>query len=95
VTPDIISFTEYVMYELEYISECCSASPAMEMDMSTVPYGGPSGFCAKCLDNCIFIRPCYNCGDNATILKDNKEMYCIDCSSWLDTLGANGVYGRD
>ncbi len=89
--PDIISFTEYVMYELEYISECCSAPPAIEMDMSTVPYGGPSGFCAKCFDNCIFIKPCYNCGDSATILREDKEIYCVDCNDWIESLGdSNG-----
>lgn len=76
MTPDIISFTEYVMYiEEEYVSECCDAPPAMEMDMSTVPYGGPSGFCGRCYDNCIFIK--------------------LNCNDWIDSLGANGVYGRD
>ena len=39
----------------EYISECCFAEPATELDMSSVPYGGPSGFCSRCLDNCIFV----------------------------------------
>ena len=38
-----------------YISECCFAHPATELDMSTVKYGGPSGFCGRCYDNCIFI----------------------------------------
>ena len=42
----------------EYISECCYAPPLevgyIGLDMSTVPYGGPSGFCSKCFDNCIF-----------------------------------------
>ena len=37
-----------------YISECCFAHPATELDMSTVNYGGPSGFCSRCHDNCIF-----------------------------------------
>ena len=37
-----------------YVSECCFAQPAPELDMSTVPYGGPSGFCGRCFDNCIF-----------------------------------------
>lgn len=43
----------------EYISECCYAPPYASdyigLDMSTVSYGGPSGFCSRCLDNCIFI----------------------------------------
>jgi hypothetical protein len=38
-----------------YISECCGAYPAVELDMSTVKYGGPSGFCGRCWDNCIFV----------------------------------------
>ena len=42
--------------EVEYISECCFAPPALELDMSSVPYGGPSGFCGRCLDNTIFIE---------------------------------------
>ena len=37
------------------ISECCFASPIGELDMSTMKYGGPSGFCEYCHDNCIFI----------------------------------------
>jgi len=40
---------------MEYLSECCDSPPYGELDMSTVPYGGPSGFCNKCHDNCIFI----------------------------------------
>jgi hypothetical protein len=40
---------------MEYISECCFAPPATELDMSSVKYGGPSGFCGRCLDNAIFI----------------------------------------
>ena len=35
-------------------SECCEAVPHGGLDMSTVNYGGPSGFCSTCLDNCIF-----------------------------------------
>jgi|TARA_R110000824_G_scaffold130097_3_gene291760 hypothetical protein len=38
-----------------YISECCFAYPAGELDMTTVKYGGPSGFCGRCWDNCIFV----------------------------------------
>jgi len=43
------------MEEEMYISECCGAYPAIELDMSTIKYGGPSGFCGRCLDNCIFV----------------------------------------
>ena len=38
-----------------YISECCFAYPIGELDMSTVKYGGPSGFCGRCWDNCTFL----------------------------------------
>ena len=38
-----------------WVSECCSASPIGELDMSSIPFGGPSGFCSRCHDNCIFI----------------------------------------
>ncbi len=37
-----------------WFSECCDVEPMGEMDMSTVSYGGPSGFCSRCHDNCIF-----------------------------------------
>ena len=67
----------------EYISECCFAYPAGELDMSTVKYGGPSGFCGRCLDNCIFLpaMECSQClGDGFVI---NEEMYpdvvCMEC----------------
>ena len=40
----------------EWISECCEASPLGDMvDESTIPFGGPSGFCSRCKDNCIFV----------------------------------------
>ena len=42
----------------EWLSECCSAPPieagGIGIDESTIPYGGPSGFCSRCHDNCIF-----------------------------------------
>ena len=38
-------------------SECCFAEPYGELDMSTFEYGGPSGFCSRCYDNCIFYMP--------------------------------------
>ena len=37
-----------------WVSECCDAEPHGELDMSTLNYGGPSGFCSRCYDNCIF-----------------------------------------
>jgi hypothetical protein len=42
--------------EPEWLSECCDATPAWELDMSSVPFGGPSGFCGRCHDNCIFYQ---------------------------------------
>ena len=80
---------------LEYISECCYASPVLEMDMSTVKYGGPTGFCSRCFDTCGFFVPCYNCGDGATVVKDDGEIYCTDCSTWIDSMGAIGVIRGD
>ncbi len=38
-----------------YLSECCDAPPIGELDMTTVRFGGPSGFCGVCQDNCIFV----------------------------------------
>ena len=70
----------------DYISPCCSAPPALEMDMSTVPYGGPSGRCMRCGDNCIFMIPCYNCGDEAKVTRTDNEMYCNDCNTWIDDM---------
>ena len=44
--------------EPEWISECCDAPPieagGIGIDESTIQYGGPSGFCSRCHDNCIF-----------------------------------------
>tara|TARA_Y100000296_G_C5138582_1_gene239672 strand:+ start:667 stop:798 length:132 start_codon:yes stop_codon:yes gene_type:complete len=37
------------------------------MDFSTWNYGGPSGFCGHCLDNCIFF------GEDAGEPFDTKE----------------------
>ena len=42
--------------DISWVSECCDAVPLVELDMSTVPYGGPSGFCGSCRDNCIFVK---------------------------------------
>lgn len=75
---------------LVYISECCSAPPATELDMTTVKYGGPSGFCGRCFDNCTFIIPCYNCGDEAILVRDDGEIYCVECSAWINSMGVKG-----
>ena len=41
---------------IDWVSECCDANPMEDMlDMSTLPYGGPSGFCSTCHYNCIFL----------------------------------------
>ena len=45
----------YIDEEDMYLSECCFARPFGELDMSSARYGGPSGFCSRCLDNCIFL----------------------------------------
>lgn len=45
----------YIGDDEGYISECCFAYPIGELDMSTARYGGPSGFCGRCWDNCIFL----------------------------------------
>ena len=42
--------------DISWVSECCESVPIGELDMSTVPYGGPSGFCGSCRDNCIFVK---------------------------------------
>jgi len=52
-----------------YISECCGASPSGELDMSTVKYGGPLGFCGRCRDNSIFVL------DETDDPCDTKEKY--------------------
>jgi len=44
----------YIDADDYWLSECCDARPIGEMDFSTWNYGGPSGFCGHCLDNCIF-----------------------------------------
>jgi len=83
------------MNTIQYVSECCYAPPATELDMSSIPYGGPSGFCGRCFDNCIFIVPCYNCGDASLLMKSDNEYYCNDCSIWIDSMGAIGVVRGD
>ena len=37
-----------------WFTECFEAVPLGEVDESTIPFGGPSGFCSRCKDNCIF-----------------------------------------
>ena len=50
--------------EPEWRSECCNAFPIGELDESTTQYGGPSGFCGHCHDNCIFEDARYYEGEN-------------------------------
>jgi len=38
-----------------WVSECCTAPSRDELDMSSILFGGPLGFCSSCYDNCIFI----------------------------------------
>ena len=35
-----------------WLSECCDVGPAQgtEVDLSTIPYGGATGFCNHCKD---------------------------------------------
>ena len=35
-------------------SDCCDAAPYGEVDESTIPYGGATGFCSHCKDTCGF-----------------------------------------
>jgi hypothetical protein len=49
---------------MDYLSECCDSPPYGSVDLSSSPYGGPSGFCSTCFDNCIFRvaeAQCYSC----------------------------------
>ena len=39
---------------IDWLSQCCDAPPLMEVDISTIPYGGPTGFCSHCKDLCDF-----------------------------------------
>lgn len=45
--------------EPDWRSQCCDAPPfyvegAIDLDESTIRYGGPSGFCSRCKDTVIF-----------------------------------------
>lgn len=42
-------------YQTVWLSECCGKETAIELDMSTIPFGGPTGFCGRCHDNIGFI----------------------------------------
>jgi len=78
---------------MDYLSECCYSPPYGELDMSTVPYGGPSGFCSTCYDNCIFkmVEPkCYHCenlddtDDFIWVHIDGElHLFCWDCTDKL------------
>ena len=50
----VLEVCEICEGEPEWRSECCNAFPIGELDESTIEYGGPSGFCGQCKDNCIF-----------------------------------------
>ena len=45
----------YIDADDGWVSECCFAYPIGELDHSTDKYGGPSGFCGRCHDNCILL----------------------------------------
>ena len=52
---DYPEYDRQLEFETSWVSECCTAYPIGELDMSSIPFGGPSGFCGRCHDNCIFI----------------------------------------
>jgi len=39
-----------------WLSDCCDVGPAQgtEVDVSTVPHGGATGYCNQCQDTCGF-----------------------------------------
>lgn len=76
----VVSGYDWSKNEIEYLSECCDAYPTWELDMSTTNFGGPSGFCSRCLDNTIFFLACSNCGSSNQVSKINSIFLCIDCS---------------
>jgi len=45
---------------IEWVSQCCEAFPMGELDESTIKFGGPSGFCSNCHDNCTFMDSNFN-----------------------------------
>jgi len=55
VQTEQLNIDGYITSNITWLSECCTASPIGELDMSSIPFGGPSGFCGRCHDNCIFI----------------------------------------
>jgi hypothetical protein len=75
---------------VDYLSECCDSPPYGELDMSTLSYGGPSGFCSTCYDNCIFKvadAKCYYCenlDDTDDFIWANVDgelhLFCWDCT---------------
>ena len=46
-------------YGINWLSECCDSYPILEVDESTIPYGGATGFCGHCLDTTGFYNPDY------------------------------------
>jgi hypothetical protein len=73
--------------EEEYVSECCFASPGWELDMSSAYISGPSGYCSRCQDNCIFFIPCRDCGTIEGAEKRTSSWVCKDCHPIPITLG--------
>ena len=52
---DYPEYNRQLVFTIMWVSECCTAYPIGELDMSSILFGGPSGFCGRCHDNCIFI----------------------------------------
>jgi len=50
--------------EPDWRSQCCDAPPyiakGIDIDESTIRYGGPSGFCSRCKDTTVFEDARYN-----------------------------------
>ena len=47
------------IHEADLVSECCGATPVMDVDTQ---YSPPLGFCGMCLDNACF--ECQECTDD-------------------------------
>jgi len=48
VQTEQLNIDGYITSNITWLSECCTASPIGELDMSSITFGGPSGFCGRC-----------------------------------------------
>lgn len=81
-------YGEHAPEYMDFVSECCSKISVIPFDMSSIQYPpyGPSGYCEQCLDPCIFVVKCHNCGDNAVLTRRDFDQYCQECSDWIDSM---------